>query len=354
MEGTVDSLSPKITQPPGTLRHATPPRQQATTISVITYDADRCEQATRVNLDQVAALKAAPGRKWFRVQGLGDIPVLQSLGEIFGVHRLAMEDVLNSYQRPKLEDFDDYLFLVCKAVGAGEEDGSLRIRQVSLVLGREFILSFEEEASDLFDSLPTRLANGRGRIRQLEVDYLAYAMLDVMVDNYFLVLETLGDQTEEIEESVMTQPTRDTLQELYRQKRLGLHLRRALMPLREISAALLREDPQLISEGIAPYLRDLHDHVIQAIDILEGLRENLSALSDLYLSSINNRMNEVMKLLTIIATIFIPITFIASLYGMNFKHMPELELTWAYPAVLALMAVVAGGLVVFFKTRRWM
>jgi magnesium transporter len=354
VQGTVNSLSQKMALPPGTLSHVARPRQQTTTISVLTYDAQACNQVARANLDEVEALKSAPGCKWFRVQGLGDIQVLQALGDLFGVHRLAMEDVLDTYQRPKLEDFDDYLFLVCKAITPGREDSSLRIRQVSLVLGRGFILSFEEEPSELFAPLLKRLANGRGRIRQLEVDYLAYAILDVVVDNYFLVLEALGDEMEEVEESVMTQPSTDTLQELYRKKRLGLQLRRSLMPLREISSALLREDPNLISESITPYLRDLHDHVIQAIDILENLRENLSALSDLYLSSINNRMNEVMKLLTIIATIFIPITFIASLYGMNFKHMPELELVWAYPAVLAVMGAVAGGLLVFFKTRKWM
>ncbi len=354
MQSTSDSFSPKTALSPGTLSHVGRPRQQTTTISVMTYDAKEYRQVPRVNLDEVEALKSAPGCKWFRVQGLGDVETLQDLGDMFGVHRLAMEDVLNTYQRPKLEDFEDYLFLVCKAIAPGEEENSLRIRQVSLVLGRGFILSFEEEPSELFAALLKRIANGRGRIRNMDPDYLAYAMLDVVVDNYFLLLETVGDQMEEIEESVMIQPTTDTLQELYRKKRLALQLRRALMPLREISSALLREYPHLVSESIAPYLRDLHDHVIQAIDILESLRENLSALSDLYLSSINNRMNEVMKLLTIIATIFIPITFIASLYGMNFKHMPELEMVWAYPAVVALMAAVAGGLLVFFKTRKWM
>lgn len=354
MENRLHSLSHKTALPPGTLSHVGRPKQETTSISIIIYDPQECCQIDQASLEDVQAAQGQPGLKWYRVQGLGQIETLQRLGEMFGVHRLALEDVLNTFQRPKLEDFDDYLFMVFKAIIPDGPEDSFQIRQLSLVVNREFILSFEEEVSGLFDPLLKRIIGGRGRIRQMSSDYLAYAILDVVVDNYFSALETLGDRLEPVEEEMMTQPGSDTLQNLYHQKRMMIQLRKAILPLREISSSLLRDDSGLISERLAPYLRDLHDHVIQVIDTFENLRENLSALSDLYLSSLNNRMNEVMKVLTIIATIFIPITFVAGLYGMNFKFMPELEKAWAYPAVLVLMGVVAGGLVVFFKTRKWM
>jgi len=226
---------------------------------------------------------------------------------------------------------------------------------MSLVLGPDYLLTFQEGlAGDPFEPLRERLRSGKGRLRSQWADYLAYSLVDMIVDNYFLVLEGLGERIESLEEEVIVSPTPTTLREIYRLKRELLFLHRSVWPLREVVNGLIRRESPFVKDTTIVYLRDLYDHTIQVVETLETLREMVSGMLDIYLSSVSNRMNGIMKVLTIIATIFMPLTFIAGLYGMNFRHMPELELTWGYPAVLLLMMAVTAGMIVFFRKKRWL
>lgn len=313
-------------------------------------------------LSDLRSLKAMLGKwpvTWVNVDGLGDADTIAQVGEIFGLHRLALEDVLNVHQRPKLDDYDHYLFLVAQMVAASDP---LDTDQLSMFQGSDFVVTFQEHhtAIDPFAAVRERLRKAGGRIRQGGADYLAYSLLDAVVDHYFPVLEDYGERLESLEDEVLAHPTPDTVSRVHHAKRDLLTLRRAMWPLREAVNALQRTPAGCVTDTTRLYVRDCYDHVVRIIDLIETYRELGSDLMDVYLSSLSNRLNEVMRILTVISTVFIPLTFITSLYGMNFNtaisrwNMPELNWRFGYPLVLAIMGAAAAALIVFFRRKGWL
>ena len=294
---------------------------------------------------------------WVNVDGLGDLETLTRIQEIFGLHRLALEDVVNVHQRPKAELYEDHLFVVARMPRPG---AGLETEQFSLFLGKGYVLTFQEAPGDCLEAVRERIRNERPRIRAGGPDYLAYAIIDAVIDSYFPLLEGIGDQLEALEEEVLARPHSSQVPILHGIKRDLMNLRRIVWPLREVLAGFVREESPLITEATKIYLRDCYDHTIQIMDLLESYRDVATGLMDLYLSSISNRMNEVMKVLTIIATIFIPLGFIAGLYGMNFNpeisrwNMPELNWALGYPFALGVMGTIALVMLVFFGKKGWL
>lgn len=340
--------------PPGTLishPDATPP-----VLRVIGYGADMFEETEVASPAELSALRARWPTLWIDATGVGDADAVAEIGEIFGLHRLALEDVVNVHQRPKVEEYPDTLFAVARMVSLTER---VDTEQVSLFLGPDWVLTFQEREGDVWEPVRDRLRAGRGRIRAAGADYLLYALLDAVVDGYYPVLEEFGSRLEFLEEEVIEDPREDLVGIIHAARRDVLALRQSVWPMREAVGQLYRDEFRLISDESRIYLRDAYDHTVQVIELLESYREMASALLEVYLSSVSHRMNEVMKVLTIIATIFIPLTFIAGIYGMNFDpasspwNMPELGWYWGYPAALGLMAVIAVGLVWFFWRKGW-
>ena len=350
----VKKRSKKAGLPPGTLVHIGDKKSDLTRVTLFDYNEQGLEEKEITEAEECALFKDKSTVTWINVAGLHQVEVLEKLNECFGLHPLVLEDILNTDQRPKMEDFGDYLFIVLKTLFLNddlkEEVGS---EQVSLILGPNFVLSFQERGGGLFDPIQERIRNGKGRVRKMGPDYLVHAILDTIIDHYFVVLEKLGERIEFLEEELVSRPTPVTLGEMHRLKREMIFLRKAVWPLREVIGSLERGESSLIQESTVIYLRDIYDHTIQVIDNIETYRDMLSGMLDIYLSSISNRMNEIMKVLTIIATIFIPLTFIVGLYGMNFKNMPELEWRWGYPLVLFLMLAVAVFMLFYFRRKKW-
>ncbi len=313
-------------------------------------DTDKYEERIVDSVEEIAALRDKWPCIWVDVVGLGDLEFIEKLGDLFQLHRLALEDVLNVNQRSKAEEYDNSLFMVMRFVTLEEE---LSSEQISLFLGDGFVLSFQELEGDSFEGVRDRLRKGRRRIRSGS-DYLAYALLDSMVDFIFPLLDKYSDRLENLEEEVLTDPGKATLTRLHSIKHELMTIRRAVWPVRELLNTILHDDTEYFQGENALFLRDCQDHALQAMEMIEHYREMASGLIDAYLSSLSNRMNDVMRVLTLIATIFIPLSFIAGLYGMNFKYMPELESRYGYPAVLFLMASVAFGFLVYLKRKKWL
>ncbi|WP_375474108.1 magnesium/cobalt transporter CorA [uncultured Nostoc sp.] len=298
---------------------------------------------------------------WVDVQGLGSQDILQRLGNVFKLHPLVLEDVVNVPERPKIEDYEDQLLFIARMVVAKEKTCGFYSEQVSLILAKNYLLTVQEEPEhDCFEGVRSRIAKNKGTIRKQGADYLAYAVLDAIIDGFFPVLELYGERIEELEEEVIVKPTPQTLQNIYHIRRELLQLRRAIWPLRDAINSLIRDGSDLIGEEVRIYLRDCYDHTVQVMDMVETYRELASGLMDVYLSAVSNKMNEIMKVLTIVSTIFIPLTFIAGVYGMNFStekspyNMPELNWYWGYPLCWAVMLAIAFGLLFFFWRRGWL
>ena len=334
-------------------------------MQLFSYDPAELREVRHASLDDVAAAAAGAGRTlWLNVDGLGDAETIALIGERFALHPLALEDVVNVHQRPKFEAYDDHLFLIVR-VPLSPRDASapraavLHTEQVAICLGREHVVTFQEAPGNTFEPVRHRLRAASSALRRRGADYLAYALVDAAIDAYFPLLESYGERLEALESEVVGRPRREHIALIHDLKRDLLTVRRAVWPLRDLLAAMLRDDTPLVEEHTRLYLRDCLDHTTQLIDMIETYREIASGLVDIHLSSLSNRMNEVMKVLTIIATIFIPLTFLAGLYGMNFDRaagpwsMPELGWRYGYPAVLALMAAVAIGLVLYFRGLGW-
>jgi len=318
------------------------------------YDSRSFDEQTVDLAHACVPLKGKEGISWLNVEGVTQVEVLKRIGDCYGLHPLVMEDIVNTDQRPKKEDYTDYLFIVAKMLDASS-DGKIAAEQVSMILGDGWLLTFQEGLSgDPFEPARERLRAAKGRIRGQGADYLAYALLDAIVDQYFVVLERLAERVELLEEEVVAAPTRDTIRTIHELKQEMILIRKSVWPLRELVGGLERRDSELIQEGTIIYLRDLYDHTVQIIDTVETSREMLSGMLDIYLSSEANRTNEVMKVLTVYATIFMPLTFIVGLYGMNFKYMPELEWHWGYFTVLVFMAVITGGMMLYFRRKKWL
>jgi magnesium transporter len=347
-------MSKKAGLPPGTLVADVEKGAAPVKITVIDYDGESYEESVVEAGTDCRLFLEKPTVTWVNVDGVHRVDVLEELGECFGLHPLVLEDIANTDQRPKTDDFGDYLFVVLKMLDYDRDAGDLSTGQISLVLGPNYVLSFQEREGGVFDAVRDRIRNSKGRIRKLQSDYLAYALLDIVVDNYFVILEQIGEKVGSLEEDLIENPKPETLQSIHEMKREMIILRKSVWPLREVVNGFERTDPPLVRESTRVFLKDVYDHTIQVIDAVETYRDVLSGMLDLYLSTVSNRMNEVMKVLTIIATIFIPLTFVAGIYGMNFQFMPELRWCWSYPLVWLAMVIVAVSMVFFFKRKRWL
>jgi len=348
----VQKRSRKTGLPPGTLVHIGEQKTDKVTITVFNYAGTRCDERQAVSLDALAP-PTDESITWVDVGGIHKMEVLESFGKQFQLHPLLLEDIANTDQRPKLDDYETYLFVVMKMLTVTDRQDII-VEQVSLVLGKNFVLSFQENGTDVFQPVRERLRGGKGRLRQSGSDYLLYALVDSIVDQYFAVLEVLGEKIEALQDLVVSDPKPETLRQVHALKRQLLFLRRAVWPLREVTNNLSRSECPLLQESTKIFFRDVYDHVVQIVDTIETLREMVSASLDIYLSSISYRLNAVMKVLTIITTIFMPLSFIVGIYGMNFEHMPELQWKWGYPAVLGVMAVVGGGMLLAFRKKGWL
>jgi magnesium transporter len=346
--------SDKIGLPPGTLVHIGEKKVEKTRITVLDYDAGQFQEKEVETVEECFPFKDTPTVTWINIDGIHEVEVIERIGRHFNIHPLILEDILHTGQRPKMEDFEDYIFVVVKMLYYDDEEHKITSEQVSLILGSNFVISFQEREGDVFDPIRERIRKAKGRIRRLKADYLAYALIDTIVDHYFVVLEKIGERIEDMEEELVTNPKPETLQDIHNLKRELIFLRKSVWPLREVISGLERGDSSLIDESTGIYFRDVYDHTISVADTVETFRDMVSGMLDIYLSSVSNKMNEVMKVLTIIATIFIPLTFVAGIYGMNFEFMPELKWHWGYFAALALMLVVVVVMVIYFRRKRWL
>lgn len=343
---------------PGTLN--IPPGATFPCIHLIDYNAARADRVRLATPESCVPYLDTESVSWVDVQGLGSEDVLKRLGQVFALHPLVLEDIVNVPQRPKVEEYEDQLLIIARMVVPTDDERGFFSEQVSFILGKHYLLTVQEETeSDTFQSARDRIRYNRGMIRKHGADYLAYALLDTIIDGFYPVLEDYGERLEDLEDEVVLRPTRKTIQEIYNLKRELLALRRAIWPQRDAINQLIRDRSHLISPEVRVYLRDCYDHAVQVMDMVESYRELTSGMMDVYMSSVSNRMNEVMKLLTVVSSIFIPLTFIAGVYGMNFDpdaspwNMPELDWYWGYPAVLLGMGTIALFLIVFFWRKGW-
>jgi len=354
MAKLIKKSSKKAGLPPGTLVHIGEKLTEKTRITVVEYDGRGFEEKELKDLETCYLSPPEPAVTWVNVVGIQQVEVLEKVGSCFVVHPLALEDILNTEQRPKVEDYGEDLFLVVKLLSYNEKKDEIESEQISLILRPNALLSFQEREGDDFAAVKERLRAGKGRLRKMGADYLAYTLLDIVVDQYFVVLEKLGERVEVLEGKLLADPGTATLQKIQKLKKEMLLLRKWIWPLREVISSLERGEFPGIRESTRIYLRDVYDHAIQVMDSIEIYRDMLSGMVDIYLSSLNNRMSAVMKVLTLIATIFMPLTFLAGVYGMNFKHMPELDWPWAYPVVLILMAIIAILMLILFRRKKWL
>lgn len=347
----VQKRSRKTGLPPGTLVHIGEKKTDKVTITAFNYAGVRCDEYQVPSLNELAP-PTDESVTWVNVSGVHKMDILESCGKQFQLHSLLLEDIANTDQRPKLDDYETCLFLVLKMLSVTDRQ-DIVVEQVSLVFGRNFVLSFQENGTDVFTPVRDRLRGGKGRLRQSGADYLFYALVDAIVDQYFAVVEVLGEKIEELQDLVVSDPQPETLRRIHSLKRQLLFLRRAVWPLREVTNSLSRSECPFLQESTKVFFRDVYDHVVQIVDTIETLREMVSASLDIYLSSISYRLNAVMKVLTIITTIFMPLTFIVGIYGMNFEHMPELKWEWGYPLIIGVMVMIAIAMLGFFIRKKW-
>ena len=347
------TVSEKRGLPPGTMVYTGLQKETPMRISVIDYNADTLAEHTDVAPEACAELRESSTVSWINVNGLNNTDAMSRIGEDFNIHPLVLEDILHTTQRPKLEDLGEYLFLVVRMLFIDPESAELHSEQISFILTENSLISFQEQPGDVFDEIRDRLRKNHGRIRKMGADYLLYALMDAIVDSYFLIMEKTGEQIETIEQNLMENPTGALMNELYAQKRELLYIRKAVWPLREAVGGLERGESKLLKSKTHAYLRDLYDHTIQVIDTVETFRDMLSGVQDLYLSSLGHKTNQVMQVLTIIATIFIPITFVAGIYGMNFEVIPELKWRYGYAGVWCVMIAMVMGMLFYFRRKKW-
>ncbi len=347
-------LTPQPGLPPETPVPTGEKKVEHTEIALITYDQTHFDEKAVEAVEDCAALKGVATPTWLRVVGVHDVEMLQKLGEGLGLHPMVIEDLLDTTQRSKVEFFDDYIFVVARVFRADEGGTAVESEQVGLVVFDNLIVSFEEGGVDVLSPVKERLRTSKGRGRQMGADYLVYSLLDAIVDAYFEVIERLGQRLEDLEEAIVTDPAPSALQAVHDLRTDVSYLRKCVWPLREVMSCLARGEAVMIGESVTVYLRDVYDHTIQLIDAIETYQEIVSNLVDIYLSGVSNRMNEIMKRLTVVATIFIPLTFLVGVYGMNLKGMPEYDLPWAYPALWGVMVFVVVAQVAYFRRRKWL
>jgi len=347
------SRAAKKGQLPGALIHIGTARQEPVTIDLIEYSTDTVSEKRVDDIRSLRLCKEPGVVSWINVNGIHDTEVVRQLGEVFGIHTLVLEDVMNTDHRPKVEPQEGHVFFTMKMMWFSEH-GVLEAEQVSIIFGEHFVLSFQEREGDLFNPTRERIRQNTGIVRRKGADFLVYRLIDIVVDNYFTIIERIDDRLEDMEERITTDTEGDHMAEIQDVKREMLRLRRSLLPLREAVGGLQKGVDGMVDANNRKYYKDVHDHLTQLADSLESNREVLGMLMDLYLANMNNRMNNVMKVLTIVSTIFIPLTFIAGIYGMNFEYMPELTYPNGYFVTLGVMALLAGMMLVFFRKKKWL
>jgi len=346
--------------PPGSLIHVGDVQEENTRISVIDYNRDDLEEPVVETVEELLKFRKKDSITWVCLEGLKNVEITELIGQYFNIHPLVLEDILNTHQRPKFEEHEDYLYIVLKGLSLEPDDDSesdhfsVNYEQISILLLNDFVFTFKEKKDDLFLPLIQRIRTSNGRIRSLGPDYLAYAILDTVVDQNFVLLDSMDENIDEIEEELLTDPTAGTLVGIQRLKRELIDIRRSVAPLRELLTAILRCDSELISEKTQIYFRDVYDHVLRITETTDSYRDMLAGLLDIYVSSVSNKMNEIMKILTVFASIFIPLTFIAGIYGMNFEYMPELKWKWSYPALWVVFITLPTVLLIYFKRKKWL
>lgn len=351
MSSSNNALFKKTGLPPGTLVHVGEKKMDRATLSLIRYnntqyDYSQTEEAIKVGENGL--------NQWVNINGLHDIELINKMGAQFDLHPLMLEDILNTNHRPKIEPFNNCLFISLKMLGISPDQKSIVSEQISFVLGKKWLLSFQEQEGDLFDGLRSRLKENKGVIRQKGIDYLLYRLIDIIVDNYFLVNEHLTETIDKLEEDIIQSSEREVLNEILRFKKLLMGFRKSVSPLREVIAYLQKDTGNLIQKSTNRYFYDVYEHIIHVNDSIDSQRDLATGLTDLYHSGVSFKMNQVMQVLTIIATIFIPLTFIAGVYGMNFDHIPELHWKYGYQMVWGLMFIVFIFMLLFFRKKKWL
>jgi len=345
--------SQKSGLPPGSLIHVGEKKVERVKITLINYDHDNFEEKEIVEIKDSLSYVQKQGVTWINIEGLHDEKIIESIGKAFEINHLTLEDIMNTSQRAKVEDFESYLFFVLKAVFPSTTGKKIHSENLSIILGENFVLSFEEKQTKVFNNIKERIRTSAGRIRRSGCDYLAYALIDAIVDDFFSAIEFVGKGLENLEGEVIKNPSKKTMNKIYGLKREVIFLLRILKPVREMISRLERDRPKIISDETFSYFRDVYDHVLHQVETLDTYSQIQTGFYQMYLSSVNYKMNEVMKVLTLTATIFIPLTFVTGIYGMNFVYMPELEIREAYFQILTIMAVIAISMVVVFKHKKW-
>jgi len=354
MPGNKKKVSNKFGLPPGTLIHIGEKKVEKPKITVIDYNESVFQEKEVESVEECLPYKDKPTTTWINIDGLHQVETIEKIGNYFNLHPLLLEDILNTNQRPKMEEYENYLFIVFKMLYLSEQGEGIIYEQISLILSENCVISFQEREGDVFNIIRERLRAGKGRTRKMGADYLTYSLIDATVDAYFTVLEKIGERIEETEDAVVRNPTMEIVHKIHNLKRELIYLRKSIWPLRDVINLLERSETPLVKESTELYFRDVYDHTFRAVDTLETYRDMVAGMLEIYISSVSNKMNEIMKVLTIIATIFIPLTFIAGVYGMNFKFMPEIQWHWGYFASLFLMAVVGITMIFYFKKKKWL
>jgi len=354
MPESLSYSSEKSGLPPGSLVHVGEVHTHEHKISVINYNKSTLKKHTIKSIEELLPYKTTDTITWVIVDGLKDVSIIDAIGQHFGIHVLVLEDILNTHQRPKFEEFDGYLYIVIKAISLGNEDFNVEYEQISLLILNNFVFTFMEKPDALFDPILSRLDNDKSQIRNLGADYLAYIIMDTVVDEYFALQDAFDELIESVEDKLLSDPSTQTLSIIQKIKRELIFLRRTVSPLRELLAAIQRSESSLLNEKTRRYFGDIYDHAIRIIEAIESYRDLIAGMLDIYLSSVSNKMNETMKVLTVFASIFIPLTFIAGVYGMNFEYMPELKWRWGYPVLWFIFIGVSVFLLRFFKKKKWL
>ncbi|WP_333873578.1 magnesium/cobalt transporter CorA [Methylobacter sp.] len=354
MSESLSYASEKSGLPPGSLVHVGEVHEHEHKITVISYNKSTLVRHTVKNIEELLPYRSTDTVTWVIIDGLKDVSIIDAIGRHFDIHALVLEDILNTHQRPKFEEFDDYLYIVLKALSLADNEFNVEYEQISLLLLDKFVFTFKEKPDAIFDQLFSRLNNDKCHIRSLGTDYLTYIIMDTIVDEYFALQDTFDELIETVEDELLTNPSAQTLNTIQKIKRELIFLRRSVSPLRELLASIQRSESQLLNEKTKRYFGDVYDHVIRVSEAMESYRDLIAGMLDIYLSSISNKMNETMKILTVFASIFIPLTFIAGVYGMNFEYMPELKWRWGYPALWAIFIGVTVFLLRFFKKKNWL
>lgn len=355
----IKRISKTIGLPPGSLVHIGEIRNPKVKITVIDYTEQSFKEQEVATVEECFSFKEKPSVTWINIDGIHQADIIEKIGNHFDLHPLVLEDIMNTSQRPKIEDFEDYIFIVLKMLYHTKRKDEITAEQMSLILGKNFVLSFQETEGDVFNFVRERIRNSKGRIRKTGADYLTYVLLDAIVDHYFIILESIEENVDVIEEKLVTSPNPETLQTIHIMKREMVFLRKSIWPLREVINGLQRGESKLIQKSTGVYLRDMYDHIIQVMDTIETFRDMISGMLDIYMSSVSNKMNEVMKTLTIFAAIFIPLTFVAGVYGMNFNpdtspfNMPELNFYLGYPMILFVMVTIGIIMLMYFRRKKW-